>query len=367
MTRGGSGEHNHASQKRSRLNLEARWLSICARANVAANKPPSHARLIIRSPDEISGTLFATAADVMRASAAQVIGYANRVHSHHYPVNVMPKKSATPPTTPAQKPEMTDASGPGQPVTSDSSVSAETESAAVNWEGPPAAELSEERKQAIFSELSWIAETWKRAIEKKDWSTLVDLIGLDEIFIKGHPENASRIASHLARLTRNLCDFEAVTGEFYRQQITEDRASFTFRLNVMWSSTEDWDEHLLDLVVHIGLKSQNRAWVTNYLLLDRASAPEVAAVKPSATQQTVADGDSHATNTQTAEAPPQTTAAGSSESSRLTDDQIAEAAAQYFARPSYGEELPPEPRRGKKQLIYVPVLMDADLIRDLLS
>jgi hypothetical protein len=286
----------------------------------------------------------------------------------------MPKKSAKPQTTYAQEQSAAESKPPLQHEHKDAAhkvpkrdMAQGAESAAVNSEASPE-ELPEDRKQAIFSELVWIAETWKRAVEKKDWSTLVDMVGLPEIFIKGHPDNAHRLARSLNKLTRNLCDFEAVPGEFYRQQIAEDSASFTFRLDVMWSSTEDWDEHALNLIVHIGFKRRHEAWVTTYLLFDNAPQPQTQATAPSVNPQPASEGGQGTSpNQPKVDGPTQNAWTGQSENRALTDDEIAEAAAQYFARPSYGELPQPPPPRSKKQLIYLPVLMDADLIRDLLS
>ena len=120
------------------------------------------------------------------------------------------------------------------------------------------------------------------------------------------------------------------------------------------------------MIVHIGLKRSHDAWVTTYLLCDRAPRPQTQAASPSApVQPAVQEGHGITLNQPNEDAPP---GAGQSENRALTDDQIAEAAAQYFAGPTYGEvPQQQQPVRGKKQLIYVPVLMDADLIRDLLS
>ncbi|CAO3383205.1 hypothetical protein [Azospirillum argentinense] len=207
---------------------------------------------------------------------------------------------------------------------------------------------------ALMEQAAWGLDSWKRAVEAKDWPALADLIGLKEIFIAGEPRNAEMVAAKVTEMAAGLCDFEVVYGTLTPRTVTPDCVNLSFTARVLWTTSATFEEHELDIVGHVGFAATRDSLTPRYLLLDKAPPSPAPASAPAAPAQPAAAAPAEAAVPDAA--PPQ---------AALSDERVAAAAAQYFAR----ADAPPAaaPTRGKKHIVYLPVVLDADVVRDLLS
>ncbi len=256
----------------------------------------------------------------------------------------------------------------------------------------------------------------REALEQKDFQTIAGLIGLDSVFINGHPEPTASIVANLGTLTENLCDFEGVLLRVQKNEVGADRGRFSLRFRIMWSSCDDWEEYDLYLDAHVGYARTEEGWKIQYLSLSQAQPPQSAsqaqpqsastpapaepapapqAAAPSAPTASLAAKPKPAARlTRDAVRPRMKRSAAPSRPLRaprsappapapskpaeqpLTDEYFSQAAAQYFGQvggteKSQGAEARPvvlnSSAGGKHHLLYVPVVMHEELIRKILS
>jgi hypothetical protein len=260
----------------------------------------------------------------------------------------------------------------------------------------------------------------REALEQKDFETIALLIGLNSIFINGHPEPTAAIVSNVTAMAANLCDFEGVLLRVNRNQIDENQGRFSLRFRIMWSSCDDWEEFDLYLDAHAGYERKGNEWELQYLSLSQAAAPQQTPPQAAAPSTTVASpAAAPAAAAQAMAALPETSHAAAEETVRhsipprpkaaklpktlrrgrekrplalpaerhssapaappkpaekpLTDDYFTAAAAQYFAQ--LGPEKPAEAKPvvlgssigGKHHLLYVPIVMHEDLIKKIVG
>jgi len=197
-----------------------------------------------------------------------------------------------------------------------------------------------EDKQALETATA-VLDTWRRAIEAKDWNGLSDLVGLPQIFISGKPQATANVVQKLEAMTSELFDFDVGIGELTPEVISADRVNLAFALTVLWTDKRNFEEQHLAVTGHAGFIYDRAAWRPAYLMLSNAAEP---APKP-------------------VESPPA--------AAPISDEAIAAAAARYFqqhAEPAAPPGAPNDPpQRPRRHLVYVPVVIDEDLARDLLG
>lgn len=295
---------------------------------------------------------------------------------------------------------------------------AEPEAGAASSTGTGESGDSRDASLSLMAHIDELVPRIRSAVEEKDWQTLAEAIGLDSVFIEGHPQKVTDIVERLHGLTTNLCDFEGVLLRVSKHEILDDSARFSFRFRVMWNSCDDWEDHDLYVDTHAGYTRTPAGWKLEYLSLSRAyPQTEQAPAKPAAsarTEKPAAPPSAQAIS----EKPAATFAAQRQKRSRsrkrrraasraaaapitpahkphpkpaapapappppaaktadqpLTDDYFSLAAAQYFgqvAPPAAPQAAKPQAMAssagGKHHLLYVPVVMHEDLIKKILG
>ncbi|MBF0133540.1 MAG: hypothetical protein HQL75_13265 [Magnetococcales bacterium] len=218
----------------------------------------------------------------------------------------------------------------------------------------PSEETENNRKEKNIQQLHLMLEQLRQAVERQNWNDLANVIGLDEIFINGHPQSRTELVAQLTRISAPLCDFDLFLGEVLKNQVAAEKATISARMQVVWSRQEDWSDHHMDLTIHAGFKMGNHSLECSYLLVDHEPVVKKGSSKPAPGVAKPVTG--------VEQTPPLHPA---------LQQQITQATDDYFAKPTAAE---PEARHsedkgkgtsGKKRLVYMPVLMDIDLIREL--
>lgn len=222
--------------------------------------------------------------------------------------------------------------------------------------GDPTRDGAANHNPMVMETANAFLEACRRAVEAKDWPGLGDLIGLPQLFISGEPHLIVEVIETVTELTKDLIDFEMEFTDVTPLITTEDRVDMTFMAKVLWTNRNTFEEQSLEVSGHSGYIYDRSAWRPAYLFL--RNARELGGPQPPVPE-------------------PMKPAAGPE--APLSDEAIAAAAEMYFRR----SDVPPPPieaagppidapperatssARPRKHLIYLPVIIDDDLAREL--
>jgi hypothetical protein len=253
----------------------------------------------------------------------------------------------------------------------------------------------------------------RTALEQKDWQAVADAIGLESLFLDGHPEPTAKVVEDLIASTTNLCDFEGVLLRVNKNEITADRGRFSLRFRIMWNSCDDWEDHDLYVDAHSGYVRNEGGWKISYLSMSNVPAPAEPQAPKVSPPSEAADSAKDSTPVAKPAAPvvpqgpaahpaparaiprvkraaasgrplrlpprpasaPHPAATPKPAEQPLSDDYFTMAAAQYFSQVATPEKGAGEPKSvipgssvgGKHHLLYVPVVMHEDLVRKILG
>lgn len=268
---------------------------------------------------------------------------------------------------------------------------------------PPTAESEE-----LTSQVEHTLLRIRAALEQKDWQAVADAMGLDSVFLNGHPEPVAKVVQDLTATTTNLCDFEGVLLRVNKNEIAAESGRFSLRFRIMWNSCDDWEDHDLYIDAHAGYARGEDGWKISYLSLNsvpvqaeppapKASAPAEAAAAakeptpaaaevppsppvPAAPTRSIPRLKRAATAGRPLRLPPRpasappAAAAPKQAEHPLSDDYFSRAAAQYFGQVATPEKsgeiksvIPGSSVGGKHHLLYVPIVMHEDLIKKILG
>jgi hypothetical protein len=283
----------------------------------------------------------------------------------------------------------------------------------IHSHGDESSTAAASESEVLTSQLEETLRRIREALEQKDFETIGQLIGLDSIFINGHPEPTSSIVANVKEMAAHLCDFEGVLLRVNRNQIDDTKGRFSLRFRIMWSSCEDWEEFDLYLDAHAGYEHTADGWKLQYLSLNQSPAQvqskeHVPAAPPPPPPEAKAPAPVQPAHAEAVEAPrtpipprpkaarlprevrrlraksasvapraevhPQAAPTPAKAADKpLTDDYFTAAAAQYFGQvaPEKAPEMKPavlgSSVGGKHHLLYVPIVMHEDLIKKIVG
>jgi hypothetical protein len=207
--------------------------------------------------------------------------------------------------------------------------------------------------QASAGGLEWLVQGWIHALELRDWRGLESMINLDEVYLFGVPRALPDVIKQLESRLDEICDLEVVRQAVEEKALKNGTSRLSLDLRVIWSSTIDWEEDGMDLMVHAVFQHNRTSWIATQLTIERAmgslpNEPVMAAPAP-------IDLPSPA--------PLETADSGA--------DAVAEQeATKYFGEGPAIEQPYREPEKRvrsdrKRHVVYMPVMVDEETIKEL--
>lgn len=199
-------------------------------------------------------------------------------------------------------------------------------------------ELTPDQKK-IVEELQAEIEKVNSLIAKKAWADLASLIDSDTIVFNDFPEKTSNIIALLEESAKGFSNVQFVIREITKAEISSESSRVSGLARLFWDSVNSWEENFIDLSIGlIAARSPSGGWRGQHLSI--TALPKAA--------------------TATAQA----TAAASPAAGYFTDlGATPRSVGGYFAEAA----ALPERSASKRHLVYVPVILDHDVLSSLLN